>query len=95
MVLGLLRIRLRFVAHSRKEKRALVKSVVERLRHRYNAAVSEAGDLDAFDLATIAVACLSSESAHADAQLQEIARTIENWRLDAEVVDVETEIIAV
>ncbi len=95
MVLGLLRIRLRFVAHSRKEKRALVKSVVERLRHRYNAAVSEAGDLDALDLATIAVACLSSESAHADAQLQEIARTIENWRLDAEVVDVETEIIAV
>ena len=95
MVLGLLRIRLRFVAHSRKEKRALVKSVVERLRHRYNAAVSEAGDLDALDLTTIAVACLSSESAHADAQLQEIARTIENWRLDAEVVDVETEIIAV
>ena len=95
MVLGLLRIRLRFVAHSRKEKRALVKSVVERLRHRYNAAVSEAGDLDVLDLATIAVACLSSESAHADAQLQEIARTIENWRLDAEVVDVETEIIAV
>jgi len=95
MVLGLLRIRLRFVAHSRKEKRALVKSVVERLRHRYNAAVSEAGDLDALDLATIAVACLSSESAHADAQLQEIARTVENWRLDAEVVDIETEIIAV
>ena len=95
MVLGLLRIRLRFVAHSRKEKRALVKSVVERLRHRYNAAVSEAGDLDSLDLTTIAVACLSSESAHADAQLQEIARAVEGWRLDAEVVDIETELIGV
>ena len=72
-----------------------MKSVVERLRHRYNAAVSEAGDLDALDLTTIAVACLSSESAHADAQLQEIARTVESWRLDAEVVDIETELIGV
>ena len=95
MVLGLLRIRLRFVAHSRKEKRALVKSVVERLRHRYNAAVTEAGDLDALDLTTIAVACLSTEGAHADAQLQEIASAVEGWRLDAEVVDIETELISV
>lgn len=95
MVLGLLRIRLRFIAHSRKEKRALVKSVVERLRHRYNAAVSEAGDLEALDLATIAVACLASDAAHADSQLQNIAGAIEGWRLDAEVVDVETEVIGV
>ena len=94
MVLGLLRIRLRFVARSRKEKRALVRSVVERLRHRYNAAVSEAGDFDALTLATIAVACLARDSAHADSQLQTIARAVEGWRLDAEVVDIETERIS-
>ncbi len=62
MVLGLLRLRLRFVAHSRKEKRAVVKSTVERLRHRYNAAVTEADDLDVLDHTTIAVACLSSDA---------------------------------
>ena len=95
MVVGLLRLRLRFVAHSRKEKRALVKSVVERLRHRYNAAVREAGDLDAHDLATIAVACLAGDAAHADAQLQRIARAVEGWRLDAEIVALETELISV
>ncbi len=95
MTIGLLRIRLRFVAHSRKEKRALVKSVIERLRHRYNAAVAEAADLDALDLTTIAVACISNEAAHADTQLQTIAKVITGWRLDAEIVDIETELLTV
>ncbi len=95
MVLGLLRIRLRFVARSRKEKRALVQSVVQRLRHRYNAAISEAGDFDAPDLVTIAVACIARDSAHADSQLQNIARAVGEWRLDAEIVDIETERISV
>ncbi|MBH76724.1 MAG: hypothetical protein CL897_00625 [Dehalococcoidia bacterium] len=93
MVLGILRIRLRFVAHSRKEKRAFVKSVVERLRHRFNAAVTEASDLNSLDLATIAVACLASDAAHADSQLHRIAGTVEAWHLDVEVVDIDTELI--
>ena len=95
MIIGLLRIRLRFVAHSRKEKRAVVKSVVERLRHRYNAAVTEADDLDTLDVTTIAVACLSNDASHADAQLQTIASAITEWRPDAEVLDIETELVTV
>lgn len=93
MVVGVLRIRLRLQAHSLKEKRMVVKSVVERVRGRFNASAAEVDDLDEWDLATIGVVCVSNESRHADAALQTIARQVEEWRLDAEVLDVETEII--
>jgi len=93
MVVGVLRIRLRLQAQSLKEKRTIVKSVVERVRGRFNVAAAEVDDLDAWDLATIGVVCISNESRHADTELQTIARQIEEWRLDAEVLEVATEII--
>ena len=93
MVVGVLRIRLRLQAQSLKEKRMVVKSVVERVRGRFNASAAEVDDLDTWDLATIGVVCVSNESRHADAELQTIARQVEEWRLDADVLEVETEII--
>ena len=95
MVIAVIRIRLRLPSRTLKEKRAIVKSTVERLRTRFNASVAEVDDLDEVGVATIAAACLSNESAHADAQVQEIARVIEEWRLDAEVIAIETELIQV
>jgi uncharacterized protein YlxP (DUF503 family) len=90
---GVLRIRLRLPAHSLKEKRMVVKSVIERVRTRFNAAASELEDLDTPGIAAIAVACISNDIRHCDQQLQVIARAIAEWRLDAEVLDVETELI--
>jgi len=81
-------------AESLKEKRSIVKSVIERLRHRYNASVAEVDDLDDPGRATIAVACVSNGSRHTDRQLQTIARAVEEWRLDVELLAVETEMVA-
>ena len=93
MIVGVVRIRLRLPSRTLKEKRTIVKSVVERLRQRFNASVAEVADLDDVGMATIAAACISNDARHADEQLQAIARAIEAWRLDAEVVSVETELI--
>jgi uncharacterized protein YlxP (DUF503 family) len=93
MTVGIVRVRLRLQSRTLKEKRTIVKSVVERLRGRFNASVAEVDDLDAPGFATIAAACISNDAGHADAMLQEIAKTIAGWRLDAEVIDVETELI--
>ncbi|KAA0236664.1 MAG: DUF503 domain-containing protein [Dehalococcoidia bacterium] len=96
MVVGVLRLTLRIdAAHSLKEKRMVVRSVVERVRARFNAAAAEVDDHDTWNLATIGVACLSNEGAHAEAQLQAIVSAISSWRLDAELVEVETEVITV
>ena len=95
MTVGVLRIRLRLPARSLKEKRTIVKSVVERVRARFNASAAEVDDADTWDRATIGVVVVSNDRRHADSQLQEIAGAITGWRLDAEVLDVETELIAV
>jgi uncharacterized protein YlxP (DUF503 family) len=94
MTIGIVRIRLSLPSRTLKEKRAIVKSVVERLRQRFNAAVAEADDLDDPAFATIAAVCLSNDPAHADQQLQAIVTAVESWRLDASLVDVETELIS-
>ena len=93
MTIAVVRIRLRLQSRTLKEKRAIVKSTVERLRTRFNASVAEVDDLDAVGSAVIAAACLSNEARHADAQVQAIARAVEEWRLDVEVVEIETELI--
>jgi len=94
MTAAVVRVRLRLPSQTLKEKRTIVKGVVERLRHRFNASVIESDDLDSAGYATIAAVCLSNESRHADEQAQAIAAAIEEWRLDAEVLSVETELVA-
>ncbi len=93
MTIGVLRITLRLPSRTLKEKRALVRPLVERIRSRYNASVAEVDALDSPKTAMLAVAVVSNESRHADDQLQEIAAAVRELRLDAEVIDVETELI--
>ena len=95
MIIAVVRIRLRLPSRTLKEKRAIVKSTLERLRTRFNASVAEVDDLDSVGLATIAAACLSNEAAHAEQQVAAIAGAIAEWRLDAEVLEIETELIHV
>lgn len=92
---GILHLRFTLPATTLKEKRAIVKSVAERLRSRFNASVAEVDDLDTPGRATLGVAVLSNDARHADRQLQEIARTFAGWRLDVVLEDVATEVIAV
>jgi len=90
---GVLHIRLALPALTLKEKRTIVKSVVARLRTRFNASLAEVADLDDPGHATLAAACISNDARHADSQLQAIANAVEEWRLDAEVLGIETELI--
>ena len=91
MPIALVTVRLRLSSRTLKEKRTIVKSVVERLRNRFNASVAELDDLDAAGIATIGAAVLSNDRRHADEQAQAIAAAIEDWRLDAEVLEIRTE----
>ena len=95
MTIAVLRVRLRLPSRTLKEKRTIVKSVVERLRNRFNASVAEIEDLDEVGLATIGAAVVSNDSRHADKQAQAIAAAIEDWRLDAELLEVSVELIDV
>jgi len=94
VTIAILRIHLRLPSRTLKEKRTIVRSVVERLRNRFNAAVTEAGELDTPAFALIAAVCISNDASHAEAQAQAMAAVVEEWRLDAEILEIETEHIS-
>jgi uncharacterized protein YlxP (DUF503 family) len=78
---------------SLKDKRQVVRSVTQRIRNKFGAAVAEVGDNEAWQLATIGVACVSNSARHCQEMLDEIVAFVEGSRLDAEVLDVETEVV--
>lgn len=93
MVVGVCRIKLSIDdAFSLKEKRHIVKSMVERVKSRFNASAAEVGLNDLWKSAKIGISCVSNEAAHADSMLANIVHFIENDGR-AVMVDYETEII--
>jgi uncharacterized protein YlxP (DUF503 family) len=79
MVVGLLRIRLHIPeAHSLKDRRAAVRRAVERVRARFNVSVAEVGDLDRWQVATVAVAAVANDRAHINEVLDRVTSTIAN-----------------
>lgn len=95
MVIGVCRIVLSIdEAFSLKEKRHIVKSIIERLKSRFNASVAEVDLHDKWKSAIIGAACVSNEAGHADSMLASIVNFVENDGRAA-VVDYSTEIIHV
>lgn len=94
MVVGVGYVSVRiFESHSLKDKRRVVKSLVERMRSRFNASVAEVDYLDSWQMAGIAFTCVSNSSAHADQMLAEIVKFVEANVAFGSVADVSTELI--
>jgi len=91
MIIGVCRIRLALDdVFSLKEKRHIVKSIIDRLRARYNASVAEVGLNDTWKNAIIGISCVSNEAAHVDSMMANMVNFVENdGRLV--MVDYETE----
>jgi uncharacterized protein YlxP (DUF503 family) len=49
---------------SLKEKRRILKSIVDRLRHRFNMSVAEVGDHELWQRAALGVACVGHDRRH-------------------------------
>ena len=79
---------------SLKDKRQVVRSVSQRIRNKYQVAVAEVADNDAWQVASIGVACVANTARHCEEVLAEVVAFVERSRLDAEVTDVETEVIS-
>jgi hypothetical protein len=70
---GVLTLELRLQnSHSLKEKRHVVQSLKDRLRHKFNVAVAEIDYQDLWQRAAIAAVTVSSDHAHAEKVLQSV-----------------------
>ena len=96
MHVGTARVALQLAGNSSlKGKRMVVKSVVQRVRNRFNVAIAEIDTQDAWETITLGIACVSDDPRHANAMLSKVIDFIESERLDAEVGAIEMELIAV
>jgi hypothetical protein len=77
-------------ANSLKEKRRLLKSMLDRVRARFNVSIAEVEQQELWQRATLAFACVSNERAHADSTLNAVVRYLE--KLGAQITDCRTEI---
>jgi uncharacterized protein YlxP (DUF503 family) len=74
--------------HSLKEKRAVVKPIIEGVRRRYQAAVAEVDHQDKWQRAALGVAVVSASAHHAGEVMEAIERFV--WSFpEIEVVSVE------
>lgn len=76
-------------AHSLKDRRQVVRSLKDKLRHGFNISVAELDDGIVYNRATLGVAAISSSPAYLHGQLREVeeaARRIANG-LGCEIID--------
>ena len=78
---------------SLKDKRQVVRSLTQRIRNKFHAAVAEVEDNDTWQLATIGVAVVSNSAQHCDQMLRAVVEYAEDSRLDAEVFDIEMDVM--
>jgi uncharacterized protein YlxP (DUF503 family) len=80
-------------AASLKDKRRVVKSVVARVRNRFNVAAAEVDTQESWGRVTLGIACVSNDAAHAHEMLAKVVAFVEDERLDAVLVDYGIELL--
>jgi len=79
-------------ARSLKEKRQVVKSILDRTRARFNVSAAEVGDLDLYQRAGLAFATVSNDSDHARGRMDTLLDALRQHPA-ARVIDSQLEVI--
>lgn len=77
--------------HSLKEKRMVVKSILAKIRNKFQVSAAEVEDQDIHQSIVVGVAAIVPHSAQADSMMEEIARFVEQ-NTEAEIVVEEREL---
>ena len=78
---------------SLKGKRQVSRSIIERVKNRFNVSIAEVEDQDLWQSLTLGISCVSNSAPHANEILSKVVNFIENNRFDAELVDYEIEMV--
>lgn len=76
--------------HSLKEKRMVVKSIIQRLKNKFNISVGEVDNQDIHQTIVIGIAGVCCTNAQIDSTLENIINFIE-VNTDAEIINIETD----
>ncbi|MFP6569101.1 MAG: DUF503 domain-containing protein [Dehalococcoidia bacterium] len=79
---------------SLKGKRRVVRSLIDRLRHRFDASVAEVGDQGHLKSALIGIALVSERAGHASEMMDSVINYAESQMFDADIIDIERDVVA-
>ena len=95
MNFGVCKVTLRLPENqSLKGKRRVIKSLCARIRNKFNVAIAEVDDNDAWQIATLGITCVSNNNRHVEQELDHVISYIEESREDVEMVQCEVEVIS-
>ena len=96
MFVGACRVTLHIpMSQSLKDKRQVVRSLLQRLRNEFGVAAAEVDAQDRRQLAVLGISSVSGESGHAEQILENAVRYIEESRPDVEVSDVYLDVVPI
>jgi uncharacterized protein YlxP (DUF503 family) len=78
---------------SLKSKRQVVSGLLRRVRAQFQVSAAEVGELDRWQLAEIAIACVSADGRHADEVLASVLSYIESHSDGARITGMSTELV--
>ncbi len=76
---------------SLKEKRMVVRSLIAKIKNKFNVSIAEIGEQDTHQTIVLGLACVSGTVTQVDSMLDAILLFIES-NTDAEIIDVQREI---
>ena len=92
MVIGTLKLELRLHDNrSLKGKRKVVKSMVDKVKSRFNVAIAEVGSNDKWQKIELGISAVGNDRRHVDASLNHVLTFLDSLYL-AQIVDAEMEI---
>ena len=96
MNVGVCRISLRLPENlSLKGKRGVLKSIITRVRSKFNVSMAEVDDHELWQLVTLGICCVSNDGRYTNEVLSKVVDFIVNGRFDVEILDYEIEILPV
>jgi uncharacterized protein YlxP (DUF503 family) len=94
VVVGLVTLQLRIPASSSlKDKRQVLRSVIARVHREFNVSIAEVAQQDSHQLATLALACVSSDRAYVQGLMERAVKFITGAHDGLVLLDYETELI--
>lgn len=93
LITGICQLELRiYEANSLKSKRQVIRSIIEKLKSRFNISIAEVGFNDIWKSSLIGFACVTNSTAHANEIISKVIRFIEGDSR-VEIIDYKIEFI--
>ena len=80
-------------ASSLKDKRQVLRSLTQRLRNTFNVSVAEVDQQDSWQMAVLAVVCVSADRRYAQGLMSQLVDFVESGRFDLVLLDYQTEFL--